>query len=195
MKKAELKNGVLPMNVQFFAEPSQEPEPNQNQEPEPNTEPSREPESEPQLSAEEQLQQLMVENIKLKKAQEKAASEAADYKKKYNATLTDKQKADQEKAEKEAEREEQFNKLLKENTVTKYEKNFLSLGYPEDLANKAAVAQYDGDTESLFKIQSDFQQKLVKERETEWLKNRPDVQAGNDEDVEKTDPFLKGFDM
>lgn len=195
MKKAELKNGVLPMNLQFFAEQAQEPDSNQNQEPEPNAEPSQEPELEPQLSAEEQLQQLMVENIKLKKAQEKAASEAADYKKKYNATLTDKQKADQEKAEKEAEREEQFNKLLKENTVTKYEKNFLALGYPEDLANKAAVAQYDGDTESLFKIQSDFQQKLIKERESEWLKNRPDVQAGNDEDGEKTDPFLKGFDM
>lgn len=192
MKKEELRNGVLPLNLQFFAE--SEEDVGSETESSVAEEQEKEPEQEQQLSAEEQLQQLMVENIKLKKAQEKAASEAADYKKKYNATLTDKQKADQEKAEKEAEREEQFNKLLKENTVTKYEKNFLALGYPEDLANKAAVAQYDGDTESLFKIQSDFQQKLIKEREAEWLKNRPDVQAGNDEDGEKTDPFLKGFD-
>lgn len=191
MKKEEFKNAVLPLNLQFFAESEEE----AGAEAESGEAEEQEEEQEQQLSAEEQLQQLMVENIKLKKAQEKAASEAADYKKKYNATLTDKQRADQEKAEKEAEREEQFNKLLKENTVTKYEKNFLALGYPEDLANKAAVAQYDGDTESLFKIQSEFQQKLIKDREAEWLKNRPDIQAGNGEDDDKTDPFLKGFDM
>ena len=193
MKKEEFKNAVLPLNLQFFAEPGEET--GEETESEATEEEEKEQGQEQQLSAEEQLQQLMVENIKLKKAQERAASEAADYKKKYNATLTDKQRADQEKAEKEAEREEQFNKLLKENTVTKYEKNFLALGYSEDLANKAAVAQYDGDTESLFKIQSEFQQKLIKDREAEWLKNRPDVQAGNSEDDDKTDPFLKGFDM
>ena len=60
----------------------------------------------------------MTENAKLKKAQEKAASEAADYKKKYNATLSEKEKASIEKAEKEAEREERYQQLLRENVGT-----------------------------------------------------------------------------
>ena len=108
-----MKRKSIPFNLQFFAEPAPEPEP----EPTPTPEPEQEPTPEPQLSVEEQLQQALVENEKLKRAQEKAASDAADWKKKYNATLTDAQKAAQEKAEKEAERQEQYDMLLKENTV------------------------------------------------------------------------------
>ena len=47
------------------------------------------------VSIEEQLQQLLVENAKLKRASEKANSEAADYKKKYNATLSEQERASQ----------------------------------------------------------------------------------------------------
>lgn len=95
-----------------------------------------------------------------------------------SSTLTDAQKAAQEKAEKEAERQEQFDNLLKENTVNKLSKNFLKLGYPEDKAEEAANAQYDGDTETLFRIQSEVQQALIKQKEAEWLKSRPYVSTG-----------------
>ena len=134
--------------------------------------------SEAQLSVEVRLQHALVENEKLKRAQEKAASDAADWKKKYNATLSESQKAALEKAEKEAERQEQFEKLLKENTVNKLSKNFLKLGYPEDKAEEAANAQYDGDTETLFRIQSEVQESLIKQKEAEWLKSRPVVTTG-----------------
>ena len=174
----------IPFNLQFFAEPTPEPQPNPESTPEPNTEPT--------LSAEEQLQQALVEIEKLKRAQEKAASDAADWKKKYNATLTDAQKAAQDKAEKEAERQEQFDKLLKENTVNKLSKNFLKLGYPEDKAEEAANAQYEGDTDTLYKLQAEHEQDLVKQKEAEWLKNRPPVTTGAGEGNED-DPFLKGF--
>lgn len=165
----------IPFNLQYFAS---SPEPTQEPTPAPNPEPSPEPAPETQLSVEEQLQQALVENEKLKRAQEKAASDAADWKKKYNATLTDAQKAAQEKAEKEAERQEQFEQLLKENTVNKLSKNFLKLGYPEDKAEEAANAQYDGDTETLFRIQSEVQESLIKQKEAEWLKSRPPVTTG-----------------
>lgn len=140
----------------------------------------------------EQLAQLRVENAKIKKAMDKAASEAAGYKKKLREKQSAEEIALQEKAEKEAEREEAFQKLLKENTVAKYEKNFLALGYSEDLAAKAANAQYDGDTEELFKIQQNFQNVLLRQKETEWAKSRPDPPAGNGES-ELEDAFLKGF--
>lgn len=181
MKRNEnpFKNNI---NLQFFAEPSTEPQ----------QEPTQEPPAEPELSLEEKYQQLMVENAKLKKAQEKAASEAADFKKKYNATLTDAQKAAQEKAEKEAEREERYNQLLRENEVNKLAKNFMKLGYPEERAEKAANAQYDNDTDTLFQIQSEVQADLLKQKEAEWLKNRPEVNTGAG-DGEPEDAFLKGF--
>ena len=169
-----MKRKSIPFNLQLFAEPKPDPQPNPD--PTPTTDPN--PEQEPQLSVEEQLQQALIENEKLKRAQEKAASDAADWKKKYNATLTDAQKAAQEKAEKEAERQEQFDNLLKENTVNKLSKNFLKLGYPEDKAEEAANAQYDGDTETLFRIQSEVQQALIKQKEAEWLKSRPYVSTG-----------------
>ena len=57
------------------------------------------------------VQDLMIEIAKLKRGLDKASSEAADYKKKYNATLSEKEQADLEKAEREAEKEEKFNHL------------------------------------------------------------------------------------
>lgn len=178
------------LNLQFFAEPTPEPQPNPEPTPEPSPKP--EPTPEPQLSAEEQLQQALVEIEKLKRAQEKAASDAADWKKKYNATLTDAQKAAQEKAEKEAERQEQWDKIVKENTVNKLSKNFLKLGYPEDKAEEAANAQYEGDTDTLYKLQAEHEQDLIKQKEAEWLKSRPPVTTGTG-DGDADDAFLKGF--
>ena len=147
-------------------------------------------EDEPSLA--EQLAQMRVENAKMKKAMDKAASEAANYKKQLREKQSAEEIALQEKAEKEAEREEAYQKLLKENTVTKYEKNFLALGYSEELATKAANAQYDGDTDELFKIQQDYQSSLIKQKEAEWAKSRPNPQAGNGEGGD-VDAFLKGF--
>lgn len=186
-------NNRMKLNLQFFAEPARpqadnndaESENRQNDDTVANDDSS-------DLSIEERMQQLLVENAKLKKEKDKASSEAADYKKKYNATLTDVQRAAQEKADKEAEREEQFNRLLKENQVNKLEKSFLALGYPEDKANQAAIAQYDGDTDTLFKIQSEMQTAFIKHAEAEWLKSRPEVNSGADNGSEE-DSFLKGF--
>lgn len=146
------------------------------------------------VSPEPTVQELMIELAKVKRAQEKAASEAAEYKKKYNATLSEKEKADMEKAEKEAEKEEKLNSLLRENSINKLEKNFVLLGYNEEQANKAATAQYDGDTDQLFKIQQEVQQALLKAKEDEWIKNRPPINSGGS-DNDNEDPFLKGFNM
>ena len=174
-----IKKNKIPFNLQFFAEPAPETEPtqepvNQLQEPTQSDKPT-DTKSEPQ---EPTVQELMVELAKVKKAQEKAASEAAEYKKKYNATLSEKEQASIEKAEKEAERESQFQELLRENKINKLEKNFVLLGYSEEQALKAATAQYDGDTDTLFKVQQEVQQSLIKKKEEEWLKSRPPINAG-----------------
>ena len=182
-----IKKNKIPFNLQFFAEPAPETEPtqepvNQPQEPTQSDKPT-DTKTEPK---EPTVQELMVELAKVKKAQEKAASEAAEYKKKYNATLSEKEQASIEKAEKEAERESQFQELLRENKINKLEKNFVLLGYSEEQALKAATAQYDGDTDTLFKVQQEVQQALIKKKEEEWQKSRPPINAGVGGDVTTT---------
>ena len=184
-----MKNNELTFpttNLQFFAE-STSIDSNTDNQPDNESDSSKGSDSandsETKLSAEEQLQQMRVEMAKMKKSFDKAASEAADYKKKYNATLDESERKKQEEAEQQAEREAKYEQLLKENTVTKFEKNYLSLGYPEELATKAANAQYDNDTDALFKIQNDFQAILKKNMEAEWLKNRPATKSGVGEET------------
>ena len=188
MKRKNLPFPV--MNLQFFAEDISDPEVT---DPKPNTdpEPTPDPDPEPQLSIEEQLQQMRVENAKLKKAQEDAAKDASSWKKKYNATLSDAEKLAQEKADKEAEKDAELNRLRRESAVSKFEKNFLTLGYSQELAQKAAEAQFDGDTDTLFFVQSQAQEAILKAKENEWYKNRPEVKTGVSNG--KEDPFLQGF--
>lgn len=131
-----------------------------------------------EISKDEQIQKLLLENAKLKRATDKATSEASSFKKQ----LREKQSADeialQEKAEREAQREEQFQALVRENNINKMEKNFLALGYSSEQASKAATAQVDGDTDALFKIQAEVQQTMLKAQKAEWLKSVPQINAG-----------------
>ncbi len=189
------KKELLKMNLQHFAEPAPEPPKDETKSPEaelPKDDPKGEPKNDdPQPSLEEQLQQMRIENAKLKKAQEDAATDASNWKKKYNATLSDAEKLAQEKADKEAEKDAELNRLRRESAVSKFEKNFLTLGYSQELAKKAAEAQFDGDTDTLFLVQSQAQEAIIKAKESEWYKNRPEINTGVSNG--KDDPFLQGF--
>lgn len=189
------KKELLKTNLQYFAEPAAEPPKDEPKPPAaepPKDEPKEEPENgDPQPNLEEQLQQMRIENAKLKKAQEDAATDASNWKKKYNATLSDAEKLAQEKADKEAEKDAELNRLRRESAVSKFEKNFLTLGYSQELAKKAAEAQFDGDTDTLFLVQSQAQEAILKAKESEWFKNRPEVNTGVGSGGD--DPFLQGF--
>lgn len=138
------------------------------------------------------VQALMLEIAKLKRTNDKLSSEAADYKHKWKETLTAQEQASMEKAEAEAAREEHYKQLEKENAVFKFERNFAMLGYTEQQAHDAAIAQYDGDYETLNKLQREVQDATIKKAQEEWMKTRPPVQAGSGSN-EPEDLFLKGF--
>ena len=144
-------------------------------------------------SQDEIIASLRLENAKLKRATDKATSEASEYKKK----LRDKQSVEeieaQEKAEKQAQLDEEIKQLRKENEVNKLEKTFLGLGYySEEQAHKSAVAQYDGDMETVFAIQREVQEKIKNDVKAEIIANNPEINSGEGEEKE-TDPFLDGF--
>ena len=133
-------------------------------------------------TAEQKLERLTSDYGKLKKAFDKTASEAADYKKKYMATLSEKEQAEQERADAQASLQQKYDELLRQNTLTTYERNFIELGYDSKQAKEAAIAQADGDIETLFKIQKSAQDSLVKSKQAEWLKGRPQPSAGGGDD-------------
>lgn len=135
-------------------------------------------ESDNQPTTEEQLQKLMLENAKLKRAVDKSSSEAADYKKKYNATLSEKEKADLEKAEAQARRDERLEELERINSIHDFTEKFMDLGYDKDLAKEAAAAQVDGDTDKLFEIQEKVMAAKLKAKEQELLKDIPRAKTG-----------------
>lgn len=178
------KKKLLPVNLQLFADEDPEAKPEteeKNPEKKPD-EPEKKPDEEPPVSIEEQLAKALATQKMLEKKLDKTKQSNDELQRKYNEILTQDQKAKLEEAERKAEEAEELQRLRKENTVTKYEKNFLGLGYPDDLASEAAEAQYENDTETLFRIQNQFLTIRDKQKEAEWQKNRPLPKSGGDED-------------
>ena len=132
----------------------------------------------PTPSIEEQMQQLMVENAKLKRAVDKSSSEAADYKKKYNATLSEKEQAEMAKAEEQARRDERLAELERENSIHKFTEQYLDLGYDKESATAAATAQVDNDVDTLFKLQKKIIDEKVLAKEQELIKDIPRAKTG-----------------
>ena len=130
-------------------------------------------------TVEEQIQQLMMENAKLKRAMDKASSEAADYKKKYNATLSEQEKASVEQAEEQHRRDERLAELERENSIHKFTEQFLDLGYDKESAKKAATAQVDNDLEMLFKLQKENIDAKILAKEQELIKDMPRAKTGH----------------
>ena len=144
----------------------------------PKAEPSPKADDKPTPSAEDTIQQQMVEIAKLKRALDKASSDVADYKKKYNATLSEQERASQEKAEAEARRDERLAELERENSIHKFTESFLDLGYDKESAIAAATAQVDNDVETLFKLQKKIIDAKVQAKEQELYKSIPRAKTG-----------------
>ncbi len=127
------------------------------------------------------LQKLREEYQKKSSALDKISSELAEAKKRLKGKMS------QDEAEKAA-REEEYNKLIeerdalrKENQLTKFKAKYLSLGYDETAADKAANAQFNGDSDALFTIMGEQNTKLEAKLKADLLKGtpRPDGAGGS----------------
>lgn len=167
-------NELLKYNLQFFAEEGAEHQKNEPEKKEP-TKVEQQEKKEPETT---DMQELLNRIATLERKADKASAEAADYKKKWKDSLSSQEQASIEKAEKEAEREEKFNQLLRENSINKLEKTYLGLGYLAEEAEKMAAAEFDGDLETKTKIMREVDARKKKEFEAEFLKSRPDINAG-----------------
>ena len=140
----------------------------------------------PEIDVQAALAQSMANEKRYKAALDKTSSELADLKKKYNAKLSEDEKASIEKAEREAEHKAYVEGLEKYKAVTESAAQFRRLGYSDEQAQKAAESQYSGDTDEVLRIQMAYQVELEKKIKAELMRSMPAPLTGNDEEVQMT---------
>ncbi len=137
-------------------------------------------------TAEEQIAELLAETKRLKKAVDKSSADASSWKKKYMETQSESEKLSMEKAERDAAIKEELETLRRESKVNKYAKSFMSIGYSEEMATKAAEAQFDGDTDELFRIQKIYASETEKRIRADIMKSMPVPSTSNDDSIQLT---------
>lgn len=137
-------------------------------------------------SIEDRLATLMAENAKLKREKDKASSDAAKYKKEAMANKSESEQRAIEKAEADAKIQEELAELRKESAINKFEKNFVALGYSEEMAKQAAEAQYEGNNDILFQLQKKFLTEKEKSIKAQLMKTMPAPSIGNDDSISVT---------
>lgn len=134
----------------------------------------------------ELIEASVLNDYVLKAKYDKASSDAADWKKKYRATLDEKEQAELEMKEANEAREKEYETLKRQVRVGEYEKKHLGMGYDEKSAKRIADALYDGDMETVFDLQSKFIESTKKEVKKQNMIDTPKPPAGSEDKVSMT---------
>lgn len=180
---------LLTYNLQMFAEDEQNPEETEKPEESKQAEKPKEKKEEKSEFSSADMQKLMNDYAKLKRAFDKTSSELAETKKSLKEKMTEQEIASQEKAEAEAKREEEFEYFKRKDKIHETEKAYLKLGYTADEAERIAVAEADNDFETRTQIMKEVEDRKVKELEAKFYADRPDVNAGSGSDVVTKEAF------
>lgn len=121
-----------------------------------------------------------IENMVTKKQFDKVSSELAAAKKELRSRMTDDEKVNNERMEREASMREELETLRKEKTLSTYKASYLAQGYDEALAEQAATAMAENDMASVFAIMSKHQLEVEKNLRAKILKETPVPPAGNE---------------
>lgn len=116
---------------------------------------------------------------RLKEALSKSNSEAASWKRQLHEKMSEAEKADADRKEREQQIEEELKTLRKDKTIATLEKAYLAAGYPAELAAASAVAQAEGDTDTVLKNQMAYLSETRKKLESEALNKQPPLSVGN----------------
>ncbi len=109
---------------------------------------------------------------------DKAASDAASWKKKHNELLSEDDKKKQEQEEKFANMEKELSELRESKRVSEFKAKFIAQGYDEALAEDTAKAMADGDSAKVFANQQKFLDEYAKQVKADALKKTPKPTPG-----------------
>lgn len=188
--KFKTNESFLPLNLQFFSEPGQDPKPTNEPAPEPSPEPNPEPKPEPsdeEVFTKEQVEKMIQDRIaRERKAAEKAIKEAEKL-----AKMNEEQK-----------REYELEKLRKENEELRRAQTRYELGKEATkmLAEKGIIANDEvlnfvvrddaEQTSEAVRAFSELVESLAEEKMRETLKGKPPKQLRDQQNGFKN-PFSK----
>lgn len=124
---------------------------------------------------------------RLKNANSKANSEAAEWKRKHNALLDEDEKKKQADSEALEQMKKELDELRKGKKVSDYKSKYLALGYDEKLAAETATALADGDMDKMFANGEKFKSEMEKKIRADILKGtpKPDMNKGDGKSITK----------
>ena len=132
-----------------------------------------------EMSAEDKLKALEEfefedpSDAKLKAALSKASSDAAEWKRKYRETQSEQERKEAETAELIEKMKAQNEELMRTQKLAEHTSQFMSVGFSEDMAKKAAEAVVGGDFTAMTTTLKDFITAHDKERDAEALRKTP----------------------
>ena len=155
----------------------------------------------PELTLEDlqnQLAEAKAMNQQFKNAITKSNSEAAEWKRKFQAKQTAEEKEADAKREAEELQQKEITELRKELSMMKAVARYRGMGMDEKLASECAALEVENNADGLMaKITAHMSSRIdsaKKQAQEELLASRPDIKAGNGEDgEEEEDPFIKAF--
>lgn len=104
---------------------------------------------------------------------DKVMSEASSYKKQLKEKMTAEETAAAEAKAAQEKLQNDYNALLKENTISKNVAKYIALGYDEKLAKSTAEALFDGDMETVFANAAKANQALADKLKADLMRNSP----------------------
>lgn len=117
------------------------------------------------------LEKLESENAKLKSAQSNASADASKYKKQLQERMSEQERAAAETKDLIERLQSENEKLKRDQTLAEYTTGFLSVGYSEDLARKAAEATLDGKFAEFISAHKTFVEEHDKAKAAESIRN------------------------
>lgn len=189
MKNNEIRylKTMLPMNIQFFAEPDGSDAGNGAEASPDGAEDTviDEGEQAPTKTYEDALAEIaaaQAEAKKLKAERDAALKKSGDIAKQLRAKMSEAELQAEQKAQEDEERQAHLKELEAYKAENEALKRYRLQGMDEELAGKAAKAEIEGDMDALADVQRQYTQALLKEKEAEWKKSRPRVNMGDGED-------------
>ena len=141
---------------------------------------TKKPETAADTSAlEARIRQLEAENGKLKQAQTNASADTSEWKKKYQAKLSDEEAAKEKQDEANAQLQKELEELRSERNVANHKAQFISIGFEDDLALAAAQALNEGDSAKVFDALRKFITTHDKQLKENAFRQNPVLSGGN----------------
>ena len=184
------KKLLYPLNLQFFAEDTTGADDSTAPENDPDTgETGNEGGEKTSKSYEDalaEIAQAQAEVKKLKAERDAALKKAGDSTKALRGKMTEAELEAEKKAAEDEEKAAHLKELENYKAQNEALKRYRLQGMSDELAEKAAKAEIEGDMDALADVQAQHTKALLKEKEAEWKASRPKANMGDGEESSMT---------